>query len=143
MKELITETIIRAEPGKVWGILMDFYSYADWSRYIKSIEGNGEVGSELKVKMRTSKGKEKEFKPRVLVKEKEKEFRWKGDLKGALFSGEHYFIIEPMEQGRTRLIHGEKFTGLLTPMLWRSINTDTRKGFMEFNKAIKRKAESI
>lgn len=145
MKEIRTETVIKAHPEKVWNVLMDFYSYADWSRFIKSIEGDGEVGSELKVKMRSPEGKEREFKSKVLVKEPEKEFRWKGELggMGSLFTGEHYFVIEPMEEERTRFVHGEKFTGMLTPMLWRSLNIDTRKGFLEFNKAIKRRAESM
>lgn len=142
MKELRTEAMIDARPQTVWNVLMDFYSYSEWSPFIKHIEGESEVGSRLRVRMRQPEGKEMTFKPKVLVKEKNKEFRWLGKMgPGGLFNGEHYFIIEPKGEKRTRFVHGERFTGLLVPMLWRSLNTDTRRGFMEFNRAIKERSE--
>lgn len=134
--------MINADPDIVWDVLMDFYNYEEWSPFIKRIEGEPEVGNKLKVRMQHTEGKEMTFKPRVLVKEKSREFRWLGKVgPGGLFNGEHYFIIEPAGEKRTRFVHGERFTGLLVPMLWRSLNTDTRRGFMEFNKAIKERSE--
>jgi hypothetical protein len=145
MKELRTDTIINASPGTVWNVLTDFYGYASWSSFIEKVDGNPDVGGKLEVTMSSGNGKDMKFKPRVLVSEPEKEFRWKGKLNGMgwLFSGEHFFLIEDAGEGRTRLVHGEIFTGFLVPMLWRSLNTDTRRGFLEFNKALKRKAESM
>lgn len=145
MKELRTETVIEAKPETVWQVLTDFYSYSQWSRFITRIEGDPVKGGRLNVVMKDGSGKNQSFKPVVLVSEPEREFRWKGKLKGMgwLFSGEHFFIIEKIDEERTKFVHGELFTGFLVPMLWKSLNTDTRQGFLEFNKSIKKKAESL
>lgn len=145
MKEISTEALIDAPPETVWRVLTDFYSYPNWSSFISRIDGSSERGGVLNVVMKDGKGKDRKFKPEVLVSEPEKEFRWKGKLGGMgwLFSGEHYFKIQKSGEGRTRLTHGEIFTGFMVPMLWRSLNTDTRQGFLEFNKSIKRRAESL
>jgi hypothetical protein len=60
-----------------------------------------------------------------------------------LFDGEHIFEIKPSPEGKTRFIHRERFTGLLVPFVWRSLNTKTRRGFNEMNRALKRRAERI
>jgi hypothetical protein len=145
MKEIITETMIEARPETVWRVFTEFYRYPNWSSFISSINGEPRVGNTLDVKMVDGKGKTRDFKPLVLVSEPRKEFRWKGKLGGMgwLFSGEHFFILEKASENRTRFVHGERFTGFLVPVLWRSLNTDTRNGFIEFNKAIKRRVEAV
>jgi hypothetical protein len=35
----------------------------------------------------------------------------------------------------------EQFSGLLVPLLWRMVNTDTRAGFEEMNAALKSRVE--
>jgi len=144
MKEIRTDTIIDARPEVVWKILTEFYDFPGWSKFIRSISGEARSVENLEVIMQNGSGKDTRFKPTVLISEPEKEFRWKGKFKGMgwLFSGEHYFLMEALSDQRTRFVHGEKFGGALIPILWRSLNTDTRRGFMDFNKALKRRAES-
>jgi hypothetical protein len=38
-----------------------------------------------------------------------------------IFDGEHYFLLEPIGQNRTRLTHSEKFSGLLVGLLGRTL----------------------
>jgi hypothetical protein len=59
-----------------------------------------------------------------------------------IFDGEHQFQLEPMGERRTRLIHGEVFSGLLVPLLWQNLDTQTRQGFEEMNNALKNRVES-
>ena len=70
------------------------------------------------------------FHPVVLVAELERELRWLGRLfVPGLFDGEHRFLIEPLSEHRVRFVHSEVFSGLLLPLLWRSLDTQTRQGF--------------
>jgi len=39
MKEIRTETEIKASPGKVWQVLTDFENHRNWNPFIRSIEG--------------------------------------------------------------------------------------------------------
>ena len=53
------------------------------------------------------------FKPTVLSIRPERELRWLGHLLfSGIFDGEHYFLLEPIGESRTRLRQGEKFSGL-------------------------------
>jgi hypothetical protein len=86
------------------------------------------------------------FRPVVLVAEAERELRWLGRFLFAgvfagVFDGEHRFQIEPLSDRRVRFVQSEAFFGLLVPFFWRSLDTQTRKGFEEMNQALKLRAE--
>lgn len=82
------------------------------------------------------------FRPVVLVAEAERELRWLGRfLFAGVFDGEHRFQIEPLSDRRVRFMHSEALSGLLVPFFWRSLDTQTRKGFEEMNQALKLRAE--
>jgi hypothetical protein len=49
-----------------------------------------------------------------------------------LFDGEHYFILEPLEDGKTKLTHGETFSGILVPLFAKTLQK-TERGFMRMN----------
>ena len=81
------------------------------------------------------------FKPIILSVRPEREIRWLGTLfvKG-LFDGEHYFLLDPIDADRTRLVHGEKFSGLLVGPLGNRLPA-TEQGFNAMNAALKQEAE--
>ena len=82
------------------------------------------------------------FKPRVTRISEERELRWLGRLLvPGLFDGEHIFEIKPTGKGRIRFVQREQFKGILVPLLWRSLNKNTRQGFTEMNAALKKRAE--
>jgi hypothetical protein len=60
-----------------------------------------------------------------------------------LFDGEHIFEIEELERDRVLFIQREVFKGLLVPLLARSLDRDTQRGFEEMNRAVREKAETI
>ncbi|HWC70427.1 MAG TPA: SRPBCC family protein [Actinomycetota bacterium] len=51
MRELRTEIEIDAPPEQVWQVLTDFGAYPDWNPFIRSIEGEPQVGSRLNVRI--------------------------------------------------------------------------------------------
>jgi hypothetical protein len=141
-KTIQTEILINAKAEVIWNILMDFKNFPSWNPFIQEIEGNPEVGNKIKVRIKPPGKKGMVFRPIVLEHEQNKAFRWKGSLlvKG-IFDGEHFFELEPVSEQSTRLIHGEHFTGMLVNLLWKSLEPSTKEGFLQFNEALKRKAE--
>lgn len=82
------------------------------------------------------------FRPKVLVAEPNTELRWLGRLLiPGLFDGEHYFRLSSLGSNRTRLVHGERFSGVLVPFAKSSLESATRAGFEAMNKALKARAE--
>jgi hypothetical protein len=142
MRELNTHIEINAPAQRVWQILTDFESYSRWNPFIRSLSGEPKEGSRLKVFIQAPGSRGMTFKPVVLKAEPSKELRWLGRLfVPGLFDGEHRFVIEPTGGSRVIFTQSEKFKGLLVPLLWKSLDKNTREGFNQMNEALKRLAE--
>jgi hypothetical protein len=141
MKNIQTEIIINTDITKVWGVLMNFDSYPKWNPFITSISGEPKLGNRLTISINPPGGKGMTFKPTILTLDSNKEFRWKGKLGiSGIFDGEHYFILEFLENDKTKFIHGEKFSGLLVPLVGKMLGK-TLKGFQLMNESIKNECE--
>ncbi len=140
MKELKTEIILNAPAGKIWRTLTSFEQYGDWNPFIVSIRGEARPGAQLVNKMMNGK-KPVVFKPVVTRVEENKAFEWLGSGLGGLFKGRHYFILEPVNEQQTKLIHGEQFTGLLSGPIMTMIGDATLDNFRKMNQALKKRVE--
>lgn len=140
--ELRTEVEIQAPPERVWAVLTDFPAYHEWNPFITEISGRLAENEHLKVRVSVPEGSDFQMKPRVKRCEPNTELRWLGHLfiKG-LFDGEHFFRLQPLDGGRTRLIHGENFSGILVKLLGSTL-TKTARGFVYMNEALKKRVES-
>ena len=144
MKELCIEIEIQASDKRVWQLLTDFASFPQWNPFIRQAKGEAKVGARLEVHIQPSGASGMTFKPIILKIEPKRELRWLGRLLvPGLFDGEHIFTIEALEANRVRFTQREVFTGLLVPLFARSLNADTRRGFVEMNQALKLQAEQI
>ena len=142
MKFLKTEIKINASPERVWSILTDLEKYAEWNPFIKKAKGTVRAEQRLEVLISPPNGKEMLFKPVVKSVIENSEFIWLGRfLFPGIFDGEHIFNLESLD-GQTLLVQKENFRGILVPMMWNSLDTDTRAGFELMNKALKQRAES-
>lgn len=142
-REIRTETEIDAAPEQVWNELSAFESYGEWNPFIREVRGRVAEGEELQVRLQAPNSEERTFRPEVLVAEPGRELRWLVNLAvPGLFAGEHYFLLEPSGSGGTRLVQGESFTGLLVPLLWQDLDTNTRLGFERMNDALEDRIES-
>lgn len=144
MREISTYIEIAANPERVWHVLTDFESYPRWNPFVERIVGKSEAGTRLEVYIMPPNGKRRTFKPTVLKADVNRELRWRGKLGGIgfLFCGEHFFILTKTGDASTQFTHGERFSGLLIPMLWNSLDTTTRQGFHAFNNSLKIRCES-
>lgn len=141
--QLCTEIEINAPAGVVWEILLAGDRYHEWNPFITTLEGRLAVGEELNVVVSPPDSSDFRFRPRVLVVKPEQELRWKGNVFfDFVFAGEHYFTLEPLSETRTRVTHGEQFSGMLLRLLGRQM-TATARGFVFMNQALKRRAEAL
>ena len=132
--EIVTEVKIDATPAQVWSLLGSPESYRDWNPFIVAMEGQLAEGVTLVNTMRPEGGNEMTFRPIVLEAEPDRELRWLGRLfLPRIFDGEHYFILDE-HGGGTRLVHGERFHGVL---LWFIDASRFRADFERMNAALK------
>lgn len=142
-RDLQTRIDIDAAPEVVFAVLTDLDAYADWNPFITSSAGRVAVGERLVNRMEPPGGRAMTFKPKVTEVATGQVFEWLGRLGlPGLFDGRHRFELEPLPSGGTRLLHGETFTGVLAPLLLRSIGDSTVEGFEAMNAALKARAEA-
>ena len=143
MKQIQSEIIIAASAQRVWQVLTDFSAFSQWNPFIKSAHGELAVGEKLEVRIEPPKGMGMTFRPRVLSVVTERELRWVGHLMvPGLFDGQHSFVIDPQGEEQVTFVQGEKFTGLLVPVLGMTgLFKNTLLGFEAMNQALKSRAE--
>ncbi len=143
MRELHAQIEIDAPPDRVWQVLTDFDAYPEWNPFIRSIEGDAEVGSQLKVRIEPPGARGMTFRPTVRAAEPARELRWLGRLLvPGLVDGEHTLALEPLEGGRTRFDQSERFSGILVGLISKTLAA-TEQGFTQMNEALKRRAEDL
>jgi hypothetical protein len=141
-RHIETNIEIDAAPDRIWTILTDFAAMPVWNPFITAISGDLKTGRRLSVLIAPPGKSAMRFKPTVTVVRSERELRWSGHLIApSIFDGEHYFLLGPIRDGRTRFVQGEKFSGLLVSLLGNTLSA-TEAGFHLMNAALKKQAEA-
>ena len=144
MKSIITEIIINAPAENVWNILMNFNQHAEWNPFIKKLEGEANVGEQLRVEIHPPNQKPSTFTPKVVIIKPQQHFAWKGTfIASFVMTGEHNYEIEVLESNKVKFKHYEHFTGILAGVIMKKIGESTKQGFESMNEALKAKAEAM
>ena len=131
-----TETHLPFPPGRVWAVLADFDSYAEWNPL--NIRASGKAALWARIAMTFVNP----AKPGATVKqtvtitrcEPGRALAWRGYVP-LLFDGVHFFELEA-EAGGTRLRHGEDQSGLI-PWTYRHIvESKFVPAYEAFNRAL-------
>jgi len=142
MNSIKTEITIDAPAGDVWSHLMNFELYPKWNSFIPSIIGKPIVGTKLTVTLQPPGGKKMTIVPKCVAIEPGVRFEWKGSIIiPGLFDGRHSFLLIPQSPNKTLFIHSEKFSGILVPIIWKSIHKMTLAGFELMNQQLKERVE--
>jgi hypothetical protein len=135
----VTSTIeLDARPEEIWQVLTDTAGHSDRNPFITELRGDLEVGNRIDVRIAPPGGRPMSFHPTVTEVESGRKLAWLGHLLvPGLFDGAHSFILEPLPDGRTRLVQSETFRGVL---VWfsRSLLHRTHAGFVAMNQALRR-----
>jgi hypothetical protein len=138
-----TQIAIKASPSKVWSFLTDFSAMPSWNPFITAISGDLMPGRRLSLTVAPARHSAMTFTPVVLTSTPNQELRWLSTIANRwIFAGEHYFLLNPTADGETCFIHGERFSGILAPLIMRGRRLEAAKdGFLDMNAALMRRCE--
>lgn len=136
MKQVTVTRDIAAPSETVWAILTDPAQLVALETGITSLEGDIGEGSTFRLMAEASGARA--FKIRVSGFEPPRRMEWSSGAK-PMFHGVRVFALTPVPGG-TRLEMTETFTGLMLPMIWRSMQ-DLTPTFERFAAAVAGQAE--
>jgi hypothetical protein len=138
MKSFEATSTISALPETLWALLTDAPCYPSWNTTVDRVEGRIAAGQKIKVHAKISPGRA--FPVKVTELAAPERMVWAGGMPLGLFKGVRTFTLEPAGDA-TRFVMREAYSGLLAPLVGRSI-PDLQPAFDEFAAALKRRAES-
>lgn len=139
MKEYHTSIEINAPVEKVWSVLTDFLFYPEWNPVVGKLEGLMQEGEKISTYIIPLA---KTYFPVLLSYKINQELVWKG-VQGAnfLLAGKHYYKLEKLWDGSTRLFHGEYFSGLFSFFIQPELLNKMENAFILHNQLLKQRAE--
>jgi hypothetical protein len=138
MKSFAVSITINASPDRVWAILINGAQWTSWNPTVEKLEGTITPGGKLKVFTKLSPGQA--FPVRVSEFTPPRKMVWTGGMPLGLFKGERTYTLTPVSGG-VEFAMREEFTGLMAPLITRSI-PDLQPAFNDFAAALKRRAET-
>ena len=142
MRQIRTQITVNASAEQVWNVLTDLENYPEWNPFITRASGEVRVGGGLDIYMEPPGGKAMGFKTRLMTVESNRELRWVGVfLHKTLFTGQHFFLIEPQGTGHVTFVHGELFGGIMVPFMGGALRK-VAQGFGDMNQALKARVEA-
>jgi hypothetical protein len=139
MKVFSVTRTIEAAPETIWEILIDAPLYPEWDPGMDRIEGR--VAPDEKIKIFTKLSPGRAFPTKVSEFVPAQKMTWKGGMPMGLFKGERTFTLSPKADGTTEFTMQEEFSGLMLPLIGRSI-PDLTSSFEQFADGLKARAEN-
>jgi hypothetical protein len=139
MKSFASEVSIQASAERIWGILTDLSSWAQWNTTIARVAGEAVLGTRVTVYVKRSAGRA--FPVSVVELDPAQRMVWAGGMPLGLFRGTRVFTLTPGDSGTTIFRMSEHYTGPLAALITRSI-PDLQPDFEEFARCLKAQAES-
>jgi hypothetical protein len=134
---------IRAPIDICWRVLTDFAAYPEWNPIVRQLSGRPREGGRIMIRSQPIGRLPVTLRPRVLAWDPPHELRWRSTFVwGRLFSGEHGFRLEPIDDDRARFVQDETFGGLLVPLYSRLRLPATRLAFERMNELLRERAEA-
>ena len=143
--ELRTFVDIDATPERVWQVLTDLSAYPQWNPFVTSAEGAFAVDGRLSFTVPPTNALLRvTLRPTVVEVTPCRRLRFrlrfaKLGIPG-LFDSEHTLTISAQDGG-VRLWEEARFSGLLVPLMTRSLNRDRSPAFAAMNDALKARVE--
>ncbi len=140
--DISTSTAIAASAESVWATLMEAAAYPAWSPFIRSIHGVIAEGQRISVELQLHGRKPQRVRPRIVAVEPPRCLEWLGQIgPRGVFDARHRFEIRANGETSCELVHSERLTGLLVPLVRSMLTGPTPAAFIAHNLALKSKVE--
>jgi len=133
---------IEVSPDRIWDVLVDFPKWSTWNSFIPLVEGILQEGQTLKIQVNPPGLKTMTFRPKIFSLTQNKEIIWGGSFLGIVYRGEHLFLLESLNENRTRFRQIERFHGPMV-LFMGSMIKKTKKGYHQMNIALKNRVEEV
>ncbi|MEV5020437.1 SRPBCC family protein [Sphingobium sp. LMA1-1-1.1] len=144
MRILETEITIDASPHAVWSVLDDLDSYPEWNKLVPDLTGRTTVGQTVRGTLVQANLPDVALQPELTRIVGARELRWLTDVPGEQgFTAEHCFILEPLQDGTTRVRHFENFDGPFSEIMWPGIDIHSRVAYNQMNVDLKARVEAL
>ncbi len=130
---------IAASPQAVWAVLSDGASWPSWDSGVDSVEGRIAMGETITIRSQAAPGRA--FPVKVTRFEPPAHLRFSGGMPLGLFRGVRTYEVSNGASGQVEFRVREEYTGLLLPLIWRSM-PDLGPSFERFASGLKQRVES-
>lgn len=137
-KYTVTRTI-NADPQVIWDLLTDAGAYPQWNPAVLGIEGS--IEDRARIKLTSIVNPDRQFKLNVTDMRPPNHMVWWDGMPLGLFKGVRTFDVTPQGDGSTEFKMEEVYSGLMAPMITKSI-PDQTDAFNQFADGLKEAAES-
>lgn len=138
MRQYSAEVTINAAAETIWQILTDPAGYPAWDPGMERVEGVFDVGTQMKFFTKLSP--DRAFPATVTSVKKDESIVLTGGMPLGLFKSVRTHTLTPAGDGTVKFTTREVFTGLMLPLIGRSI-PDLTTTFEQFAAGLKAKAE--
>jgi hypothetical protein len=132
-------SMIASSPEAVWAVLSDGASWTAWDSGVDAVEGRIELGGSIKIRSQAAPGRT--FPVKVTTFDPPTRLQFSGGMPLGLFRGVRTYNLSPDSDGTTTFLMREEYTGLLLPLIWRSM-PDLSPSFERFAQGLKQHVES-
>lgn len=129
---------IKADPQTIWDILTDARSYPQWNPGVLGIEGTIAEGEAIS--LTSIVNPKRQFNLKVSDVNPPESMVWGDGMPLGLFKGVRTFRLTPQPDGSTEFFMGEVYSGLLAPLITKTI-PDLSESFEMYASGLKSEAE--
>ncbi|WP_277541417.1 SRPBCC domain-containing protein [Haloarcula laminariae] len=140
MPEVSVAVDIPAVPETVWAVLTDTEAYPQWNTLL-SVSGEYAVGETVTARLSIPGLPTVPISPEIIAVEPGRALRWRSRLFG--IEAEHAFLLEPLEDGQTRFVQREQFSGAMAGPVVSRFERRIRRGFEQMNVGLRRRAVAL
>jgi hypothetical protein len=108
---------IRAPAARIWSLLTDAKDFPRWNSTVTGIDGQIRAGEKIRVH---APGTDRTFKPTITGVVPDRRMTWTGGF-APMFKGVRTFELTPRGDGSTTFAMKERFSGLMMPLVKRSL----------------------
>ncbi|UZP66869.1 SRPBCC domain-containing protein [Desulfovibrio mangrovi] len=135
--------LVEATPWTLWKVLTDLSEYGTWNALYPEAAGTVRTGEDITASMRLVSDKPMRTTLRVAVVEHSKELAWTASYAFPGFLDmTHCFIIAPVDRYGSRLTHGIRVSGILTPLYAKALRNVAEPNLDRMTATLKARAEA-